>query len=293
MHVYAIRDLYGEVIAEHGLRRLPDGKKRMWWRLPGMSPEDGLCGLSTLDLPLYGSERIGQLTTGQTVVVTEGEGACEALWELGIDALGTVTGAGSTPGEDALSPLLPFDVVLWPDHDQDGSSHMARVAATLLRIGGHCRLLRWGAEKGDDAADFVQRGGSSDDALALLTAAKPIEAVYREPAAPQRPPEPRYGRFSGTEERTEQARSHLTQVAFEKLGQPARQDRRSLWWCCPFHDDRTPSFKVDLTEPYYVCYGCGARGDVFTFLKAIEGRAFREVLTTLAPGIGAIPRLWA
>lgn len=290
MHVYQIRDIYGEVVAEHVKVRHQDGTKRFWWRIPGMSPEDGLAGLSTPDLPLYGSERIGQMTTGQTVVITEGEGAAEVLWTLGIDALGTVTGAGSTPGEDAISHLLPFDVVLWPDHDADGRNHMARVAATLIRIGGRCRLLRWGTEKGDDAADFVTRGGTEEDALALLKRAKNVEAVYREPEAPKRPPRPRYGRMG--DDRKDDARSHMAQVAIEKLGQPVRQDRRSLWWACPFHADKTPSFKVDLTEPYYVCYGCGARGDVFTFLKAMDGVTFTDALRALTPTPRRLVEAW-
>lgn len=283
--VFRIRNISGELIAEHVRVLLPGGKKNMYWQSPGCDPRDGLMGLSTSDLPLYGSERISTYTIGQTVVVTEGEKATEALWSLGIAALGTVTGASSTPGEDALSPLLPFDVVLWPDHDEAGDRHMTRVAASLIRLGGRARRLTWGHEKGDDAADFVSRGGTRVTADLLIQGATPWHV---EPAAPIRLLRPSY---RDDDTRVTAAKSHLVEVVSQKLGAPKKQDSRSMWWCCPFHSERSASFKVDLREPFYRCFGCDARGDVFTFLREIEGLAFKDALGELSPrqALGAIP----
>ena len=287
--VYPIRDVYGEPIAEHVRVDLPDGKKRMYWRIPGLSPEDGLCGLSTSDLPLYGSEDVGRWATGETVVICEGEPATDALRALGIKALGTVTGASSTPGWRALAILLPFDVVTWEDWDTAGRDHMRRVAASVLRLGGICRRLVWGSENGDDAADFVARGGTRDTLDLLIRSAQPWRV---EPAPAPKPVRPAYD--SRDDSRREQARSHLLQVVEQKLGR-GKKSGQSVWWRCPFHAERTPSFKVDLREPYYRCHGCGARGDVFTFLREIEGLAFKDALGELAPppALGGIPRLWA
>lgn len=36
---------------------------------------------------------------------------------------------------------------------------------------------------------------------------------------------------------------------------------------CPFHPDRNPSMKVDYESGEFYCFGCGARGDAFTFMK--------------------------
>lgn len=47
------------------------------------------------------------------------------------------------------------------------------------------------------------------------------------------------------------------------LGQPRLRTAKSLAWCCPFHDEKTPSFHV--YETHYYCFGCGARGDVLDF----------------------------
>ena len=36
---------------------------------------------------------------------------------------------------------------------------------------------------------------------------------------------------------------------------------------CPFHEERTPSFSVNPTEKFYYCFGCGAKGDLITFVR--------------------------
>jgi DNA primase len=51
---------------------------------------------------------------------------------------------------------------------------------------------------------------------------------------------------------------------------------------CPFHDERTPSFGIDPVEKVYYCFGCGAGGDVFTFVMETESLGFSEALELLA-----------
>ena len=55
---------------------------------------------------------------------------------------------------------------------------------------------------------------------------------------------------------------------------------------CPFHDERTPSFSVNPQEKLYYCFGCGEKGDVFTFLQEKEGLQFGEAVETLAERFG-------
>jgi len=55
---------------------------------------------------------------------------------------------------------------------------------------------------------------------------------------------------------------------------------------CPFHDERTPSFGIDPTRKVYYCFGCGAKGDVFTFVQESEGVEFKEALEQLADRCG-------
>ena len=56
--------------------------------------------------------------------------------------------------------------------------------------------------------------------------------------------------------------------------------------CCPFHQEKTPSFNVNEEKQFYHCFGCGVGGDVFSFVMEIEGLGFRETLTLLAEKAG-------
>ena len=51
---------------------------------------------------------------------------------------------------------------------------------------------------------------------------------------------------------------------------------------CPFHNEKSPSFMVSPELQIYKCFGCGAGGDVFTFLEEYEGMSFPEALKYLA-----------
>jgi DNA primase len=51
---------------------------------------------------------------------------------------------------------------------------------------------------------------------------------------------------------------------------------------CPFHAEKTPSFHVHEPRQFFHCFGCGEKGDVFSFLVKIEQRSFMEVLRDLA-----------
>jgi len=56
--------------------------------------------------------------------------------------------------------------------------------------------------------------------------------------------------------------------------------------CCPFHQEKTPSFFVVPGKKIYHCFGCGAGGDVFQFLQAIKGVSFPEAVTSAAELVG-------
>src|SRR5215218_8807014 len=75
-------------------------------------------------------------------------------------------------------------------------------------------------------------------------------------------------------------------VDFEELVGAKTELRRAgvrrLQGLCPFHDERTPSFGIDPVEKLYHCFGCGAGGDVFSFVMETEGLGFGAALEWLA-----------
>lgn len=55
---------------------------------------------------------------------------------------------------------------------------------------------------------------------------------------------------------------------------------------CPFHNERTASFSISPDRGLYYCFGCGAKGDIFTFVQQFEGVDFKGALKTLAEKAG-------
>lgn len=56
--------------------------------------------------------------------------------------------------------------------------------------------------------------------------------------------------------------------------------------CCPFHDDKNPSLSVSEDKGLYLCFSCGAKGDVFTFVQEIEGIGFMDSVEKVAEVAG-------
>ena len=55
---------------------------------------------------------------------------------------------------------------------------------------------------------------------------------------------------------------------------------------CPFHNEKTPSFFISPSRNSYYCFGCGAKGDIFTFVEQFEGLDFKGSLKQLAARAG-------
>lgn len=61
---------------------------------------------------------------------------------------------------------------------------------------------------------------------------------------------------------------------------------QDYWACCPFHNEKSPSFHVREEKGYYHCFGCGAHGNVFDFIQQTQGMTFPEAVEYLAPIAG-------
>src|SRR4051795_11360964 len=76
----------------------------------------------------------------------------------------------------------------------------------------------------------------------------------------------------------------LAAVATALLGPaPGRRGAkgRRLWWPCPLHQDRNPSFCVEPGKPWWRCFGCGESGDAATLVMKVRGATFPEAVAYL------------
>ena len=75
-------------------------------------------------------------------------------------------------------------------------------------------------------------------------------------------------------------------VALKKSG-------REYKACCPFHNEKSPSFWVSPEKQFYHCFGCGAHGTVVGFLMQYEKLGFLDAIADLAQRARQASRTWA
>ena len=86
------------------------------------------------------------------------------------------------------------------------------------------------------------------------------------------------------------ARAPIEEIVGERVNLVPRG--RLLWACCPFHDEKTPSFKIDPAAGTWYCFGaCRKGGDVVQFLIEADGVGFMDAVEILASRTGVeLPR---
>ena len=84
-------------------------------------------------------------------------------------------------------------------------------------------------------------------------------------------------------ERVRQA-TDLLQLVSETV--ELRQRGQDFWGCCPFHGEKTPSFKVNPATGLWHCFGCGEGGDVFSYVQRRENLDFPDAIRYLADRAG-------
>jgi len=84
-------------------------------------------------------------------------------------------------------------------------------------------------------------------------------------------------------------RSSISQVVGRKLTWDARKSnpgKGDYWAPCPFHAEKTASFHVDDQKGFYYCFGCHAKGNVYSFIQETENVNFMEAVEILAREAG-------
>jgi len=86
-------------------------------------------------------------------------------------------------------------------------------------------------------------------------------------------------------------RTDLVQLVGRRL--KLERKGRVFWGLCPFHKEKSPSFKVENERRTYHCFGCGAGGDAFKWLMETEGLSFPEAVQKLAGEAGIELPAWS
>jgi DNA primase len=85
------------------------------------------------------------------------------------------------------------------------------------------------------------------------------------------------------------ARADVVEVIGKRI--QLKKAGREFKACCPFHDEKTPSFTVSPGKGFYHCFGCGAHGTAIGFLMEYEHMSFVEAIESLANIMGVeVPR---
>jgi len=84
--------------------------------------------------------------------------------------------------------------------------------------------------------------------------------------------------------------SRLDIVSVVERYVPLRRAGANYVACCPFHNEKTPSFSVSPVKQFYHCFGCGAHGTAISFVMEYQGMGFVEAVKELAQSVGmAVP----
>ena len=80
------------------------------------------------------------------------------------------------------------------------------------------------------------------------------------------------------------ARADIVEVVGNRV--TLKKAGREYKACCPFHDEKTPSFTVSPHKGFYHCFGCGEHGTAISFLMSYERLGFVEAIEALAEMLG-------
>ena len=85
---------------------------------------------------------------------------------------------------------------------------------------------------------------------------------------------------------TDELRQRLSIVDVISRRVPLVKKGQNYWGCCPFHNEKTPSFSVSEEKGFYHCFGCGEHGDIISFTMKSENVDFKTAIKELADMAG-------
>ncbi len=81
---------------------------------------------------------------------------------------------------------------------------------------------------------------------------------------------------------TDELRARFSVVDVVGRVVPLNKKGQNYWGCCPFHNEKTPSFSVNEEKGFYHCFGCGEHGDIISFTMKHNNIDFKSAISELA-----------
>ena len=91
---------------------------------------------------------------------------------------------------------------------------------------------------------------------------------------------------------TDELRARLSLVDVIGRRIPLNKKGQNYWGCCPFHNEKTPSFCVNEEKGIFKCFGCGEGGDIVSFTMKRNNLDFRAAIQELADMAGIKMPVW-
>ena len=79
-------------------------------------------------------------------------------------------------------------------------------------------------------------------------------------------------------------RTDIVEVIDKRV--PLKKQGNNYTACCPFHEEKTPSFSVNQDRQFYYCFGCGAGGNAIGFIMNFDQASFPQAVENLAKDAG-------
>jgi putative DNA primase/helicase len=271
---YEIRDINGKLIALH-VRYMTAKGKGFRWGLP--NGKMGLGGIKASELPLYGTQEIPRFDRSHWIYINEGEKATDALKALGVQALGTITGASNKEGHNpqTLEVLRGCKVALFPDNDPDqgGLRHMKKHAENLKSIAAELVIL--------DTSSLPPKGDAVEWIDAQLKAGKTKQSLREAFARDEFIDLPRIvSNVESPQKKEEAPKKTQAQIALELVQRenfPCWFDTQGLAWCSFEVEGHTEHHRLNSkATQHYICQLTQKKTGI-----VLGDRAIKDALTTL------------
>jgi DNA primase len=225
---------------------------------------------------LYGWEQVEREPL--QLIICEGEFDRLVLEAHDFAAVTSTGGAATFRPEWAGALKKINEVYVCFDRDNAGRNG-AKLVALMLPQARIVELPENVGVGGDVTDFFVRLKRSREDFVELLDRAKPVQLPEQKAALHH---SPKAVRVNASQRKRVERIKHYNPIAnvvahYVKL----RPSGANLVGLCPFHNDQIPSFTVYPASDTFYCFGCGAHGDVISFIQRVEHMSFLEALQSL------------